>query len=97
MDEGWHFGLKFSKKVDKFEFSAFHNQELWNSFCRQSLKLLGGSKILLNFVKKSMKLQEKYQHALMFYYSTLSMQSSFEPAKERIRTIYCFTEKSVRV
>uniref|UniRef100_A0A158Q7D9 TPR_REGION domain-containing protein n=1 Tax=Elaeophora elaphi TaxID=1147741 RepID=A0A158Q7D9_9BILA len=37
---------------------------------------------------------EKYQHALMFYYSTLSMQSSFEPAKERIRTIYCFTENT---
>ncbi|KAL3984668.1 hypothetical protein ACH3XW_35480 [Acanthocheilonema viteae] len=35
---------------------------------------------------------EKYQHALMFYYSTLSMQSNFEPAKERIRTIYCFAE-----
>ncbi|VDN07175.1 unnamed protein product [Thelazia callipaeda] len=33
----------------------------------------------------------KYQHALMLYYSTLSMQSNFEPAKERIRAIYCFT------
>ncbi|EJD75230.1 TPR Domain containing protein [Loa loa] len=35
---------------------------------------------------------EKYQHALMFYYSTLSMQPKFEPAKERIRTIYCFAK-----
>ncbi|OZC12324.1 hypothetical protein X798_00846 [Onchocerca flexuosa] len=38
---------------------------------------------------------EKYQHALMFYYSTLSMQSNFEPAKERIRTIYCFDENPI--
>ncbi|VDK83241.1 unnamed protein product [Onchocerca ochengi] len=38
---------------------------------------------------------EKYQHALMFYYSTLSMQSNFEPAKERIRTIYCFGENPI--
>lgn len=37
---------------------------------------------------------EKYQHALMFYYSTLSMQSNFQPAKERIRTIYCFAKNS---
>ncbi|MCP9262764.1 Tetratricopeptide repeat protein 17 [Dirofilaria immitis] len=37
----------------------------------------------------------KYQHALMFYYSTLSMQSNFEPAKERIRTIYCFGENPI--
>ncbi|VDO12355.1 unnamed protein product [Brugia timori] len=30
----------------------------------------------------------------MFYYSTLSMQSNFQPAKERIRTIYCFAKNS---
>lgn len=34
-----------------------------------------------------------YQHALQFYYSTLSLQSNFEPAKERIRAIYCHTGK----
>ncbi|KAK5969550.1 hypothetical protein GCK32_013490 [Trichostrongylus colubriformis] len=30
-----------------------------------------------------------YQRALEFYYSTLSLQMNFEPAKERIRAIYC--------
>ncbi|CAD6193908.1 unnamed protein product [Caenorhabditis auriculariae] len=30
-----------------------------------------------------------YQRALEFYYSTLSLQSNFLPAKERIRAIYC--------
>ncbi|EFO83840.1 hypothetical protein CRE_14895 [Caenorhabditis remanei] len=30
-----------------------------------------------------------YQRALNFYYSTLSLQSNFQPAKDRIRTIYC--------
>uniref|UniRef100_A0A158P676 TPR_REGION domain-containing protein n=1 Tax=Angiostrongylus cantonensis TaxID=6313 RepID=A0A158P676_ANGCA len=30
-----------------------------------------------------------YQRALEFYYSTLSLQMNFEPAKDRIRAIYC--------
>ncbi|KIH56324.1 tetratricopeptide repeat protein [Ancylostoma duodenale] len=34
-----------------------------------------------------------YQRALEFYYSTLSLQMNFEPAKERIRAIYCHSGK----
>uniref|UniRef100_A0A8R1I364 Tetratricopeptide repeat protein 17 n=1 Tax=Caenorhabditis japonica TaxID=281687 RepID=A0A8R1I364_CAEJA len=34
-----------------------------------------------------------YQRALNFYYSTLSLQSNFQPAKDRIRTIYCHSGK----
>ncbi|CAP36437.2 Protein CBG19140 [Caenorhabditis briggsae] len=34
-----------------------------------------------------------YQRALNFYYSTLSLQSNFQPAKDRIRTIYCHASK----
>ncbi|CAJ0557821.1 unnamed protein product, partial [Mesorhabditis spiculigera] len=30
-----------------------------------------------------------YERALQFYYSTLSLQNNFEPAKDRIRAIYC--------
>uniref|UniRef100_A0A914ZLD2 Tetratricopeptide repeat protein 17 n=2 Tax=Parascaris univalens TaxID=6257 RepID=A0A914ZLD2_PARUN len=37
-----------------------------------------------------------YEHALQFYYSTLSLQSTFEPAKERIRAIYCHTGSTFR-
>ncbi|VDK47979.1 unnamed protein product [Anisakis simplex] len=33
-------------------------------------------------------------YATMFYYSTLSLQSNFKPAKERIRAIYCHTGNS---
>ncbi|VDD88470.1 unnamed protein product [Enterobius vermicularis] len=36
-----------------------------------------------------------YQHALQFYYSTLSLQKNFGPAKDRIRTIYCHTGKTI--
>ncbi|VDP39353.1 unnamed protein product [Heligmosomoides polygyrus] len=35
-----------------------------------------------------------YQRALEFYYSTLSLQMNFEPAKERIRAIYCHSGKT---
>ncbi|CAI4221638.1 unnamed protein product [Auanema sp. JU1783] len=35
-----------------------------------------------------------YQKALEFYYSTLSLQGNFEPAKERIRAIYCHFDDS---
>ncbi|PAV61444.1 hypothetical protein WR25_01781 [Diploscapter pachys] len=34
-----------------------------------------------------------YQLALEFYYSTLALQSNFEPAKERIRAIYCHSRQ----
>ncbi|CAI2353072.1 unnamed protein product [Caenorhabditis sp. 36 PRJEB53466] len=34
-----------------------------------------------------------YQRALNFYYSTLSLQSNFQPAKDRIRSIYCHAGK----
>ncbi|CAB3396616.1 unnamed protein product [Caenorhabditis bovis] len=34
-----------------------------------------------------------YQRALNFYYSTLSLQSSFQPAKDRIRAIYCHSNQ----
>uniref|UniRef100_A0A1I7UK78 TPR_REGION domain-containing protein n=1 Tax=Caenorhabditis tropicalis TaxID=1561998 RepID=A0A1I7UK78_9PELO len=34
-----------------------------------------------------------YQRALNFYYSTLSLQSNFQPAKDRIRTIYCHSSQ----
>ncbi|KJH53655.1 tetratricopeptide repeat protein [Dictyocaulus viviparus] len=36
-----------------------------------------------------------YQRALEFYYSTLSMQMNFEPAKERIRAIYCHSGETL--
>uniref|UniRef100_A0A158R5W3 Tetratricopeptide repeat protein 17 n=1 Tax=Syphacia muris TaxID=451379 RepID=A0A158R5W3_9BILA len=36
-----------------------------------------------------------YQHALQFYYSTLSLQKNFGPAKDRIRAIYCHTGKII--
>jgi hypothetical protein len=29
--------------------------------------------------------------AMQFYLSTLALQNNFEPARERIRTIYCVT------
>lgn len=32
-----------------------------------------------------------FAHALQFYYSTLSLQSNFEPAKMRIASIHCIT------
>lgn len=32
-----------------------------------------------------------YNRALKFYYSTLSIQSNFQPAKDRIKAIYCHT------
>uniref|UniRef100_A0A158Q362 TPR_REGION domain-containing protein n=1 Tax=Dracunculus medinensis TaxID=318479 RepID=A0A158Q362_DRAME len=38
-----------------------------------------------------------YNNALQFYYSTLSLQSNFEPAKERIRIIYCNSGQSVNL
>lgn len=34
-----------------------------------------------------------YQRALNFYYSTLSLQANFQPAKDKIRTIYCHAGK----
>ncbi|CAI5452591.1 unnamed protein product [Caenorhabditis angaria] len=34
-----------------------------------------------------------YQSALNFYYSTLSLQSNFQPAKDRIRAIYCHSNQ----
>ncbi|KAF8384713.1 ttc-17 [Pristionchus pacificus] len=33
-----------------------------------------------------------FERALNFYYSTIALQSTFEPAKERVRAIYCFHE-----
>ncbi|GMR59171.1 hypothetical protein PMAYCL1PPCAC_29366, partial [Pristionchus mayeri] len=33
-----------------------------------------------------------FERALNFYYSTIALQSTFEPAKERVRAIYCFNE-----
>lgn len=30
-------------------------------------------------------------HAMRFYYSTLALQNNFDPARERIRAIYCIT------
>jgi len=32
-----------------------------------------------------------FPHALQFYYSTLSLQSNFEPAKASITAIHCLT------
>lgn len=36
--------------------------------------------------------QGDFERALNFYYSTIALQSTFEPAKERVRAIYCFHE-----
>ena len=31
------------------------------------------------------------ERAMEFYLSTLALQSNFEPAKERVRTLHCVT------
>ncbi|KAE9547735.1 hypothetical protein FO519_009054 [Halicephalobus sp. NKZ332] len=38
-----------------------------------------------------------HTRALKFYYSTLALQPNFQPAKERIRAIYCLTHGKVKI